>query len=179
MREQTWRCVVELAQNFSNSTLNVSTMFGRPTTETLDAAVKLCQHCARYNDNPNRHKDWSNAWPSVMYTLLFETHRFNSNTEKLFEILPREIRTSYMQHLNSVYPAFTLNNHDSIFRDITREKDDFFTLINTRTAKNLVTALNKYCFPNMRCPAGCFEFIEKTESLCTFFKLSVPLVYEF
>ena len=156
-------------------------MIGRPNIETLDETVKLCQHCARYNDNPNRHKDWSNAWPSVMYTLLFETHRFNSNTEKLFKNLPHEIRTSYMQHLNNVYPAFTLNNHDSVFRDITREKDDFFTLINTRTAKNLVTALNKYCFPNIRCPAGCFEFIEKTEgiSFAHFLNYLYPLFTSF
>ena len=28
-----------------------------------------------------------------------------------------------------------------------------------------MTALNKYCFPNIRCPAGCFEFIEKTEGI--------------
>ena len=142
-----------------------TTTFGRPTTEIPDETVKLCQDCARYNVNPHRHKDWPNAWPSVMYTLLFQTHRFSSNTEKLFKILPHEIRTSYMQHLNNVFPAITLNTNESVFRDITREKDNFWTLINTRTAKNLVTALNKYCFPNIRCPAGCFEFIEKTESI--------------
>ena len=86
-----------------------------------------------------------------------------------------------MQHLNNVYPAFTLNNHDSVFRDITREKDDFLTLINTRTAKNLVTALNKYCFPNIRCPAGCFEFIEKTEgiSFAHFLNYLYPLFTSF
>ena len=158
-----------------------TTMFGKPTSEILDETVTLCQHCARYNDNPNRHKDWSNAWPSVMYTLLFETNRFSSNTEKLFKLLPHEIRTSYMQHLNNVYPAFTLNDHDSVFRDITREKDDFLTLINTRTAKNLITALNKYCFPNIRCPAGCFEFIEKTEgiSFAHFLNYLYPLFTSF
>ena len=80
-REQTWRCVVnvvELAQFFKLDFQSVSTdslhttMFGGPTTETLDETVKLCQHCARYNDNPNRHKDWSNAWPSVMYTFFLK-----------------------------------------------------------------------------------------------------------
>ena len=142
-----------------------TTMFGRHMNEVSGETVRMCQQCIAYDVNPNRHKDWPNAWPSVLYTLLFETHRFSSNAEKLFKILPHEIRTSYMQHLNNVYPTFTFSSHDSVFRDITREKEDFWTLINSRTAKNLINALTKHCFPNIRCPAGCFEFVEKAQGI--------------
>ena len=84
-----------------------------------------------------------------------------------------------MHHLNNVYPAITLNIHNSVFREITREKDNFWILINTRTAKNLVMALNKYCFANIRCPAGCFEFIEKTEgiSFAHFLNYLYPIIH--
>ena len=45
------------------------------------------------------------------------------------------------------------------------KKKDFWNLINNRTAKTLVKALTTHCFPNIRCPAGCFEFVEKSNGI--------------
>ena len=142
-----------------------TTMFGRHMNEVSGETVRMCQQCIAYDVNPNRHKDWPNAWPSVLYTLLFDTHRFNSNAEKLYKILPHEIKESYKQHMYTVHPSIVTTVNESVLRDITTEKEDFWTLINSRTAKNLVKALTKYCFPNIRCPAGCFEFVEKSHGI--------------
>ena len=55
-------------------------MFGR---HCVQERVQLCQHGVNYDNSTTRHKDWPNAWPNVLYTLLLETHRFSSNNEKL------------------------------------------------------------------------------------------------
>ena len=148
------------------------------TTDT----ITFCQHCLAYNNNTTtRHKDWPNAWPSVMYTLLFDTHRFNSNAEKLYKLLPHEIKESFKRNMNTVHPLITTSVTDSVFRDITPEKEDFWNLINTRTAKTLVKALTTHCFPNIRCPAGCFEFVEKSNgiSFAHFLNYLFPLFTSF
>ena len=141
------------------------TMFGKPVAEMTGETITMCQLCTDYNNNINRHKDWANAWPSVMYTFLFDTHRFNSNAEKLYKLLPNELKESYKQNMNTVHPSLATTITESVFRDITHEKEDFWTLINTKTAKTLVEALTVHCFPNIRCPAGCFEFVEKSSGI--------------
>ena len=141
-----------------------STMFGKNVHETQEETIRMCQQCVNYDRNTSRHKDWPNAWPSVMYTLLFDTHRFNSNAEKLYKLLPHEIKESFKQNMYTVHPLIATSVTDSVFRDITSEKD-FWNLINTRTAKTPVKALTTHCFPNIRCPAGCFEFVEKSNGI--------------
>ena len=142
-----------------------TTMFGKPVAEMTTETVILCQQCNTYNSSSTRHKDWPNAWPSVMYTLLFETYRFKSNTEKFYTLLPHEIKLSFKTNMSRVLPSVVTNNSDSTFRDITKERDDFCSLIGERSAKSFVEAVSKYSFPNVRCPAGCFEFIEKIGSI--------------
>ena len=46
------------------------TMFGKPVAELTGETIRMCQLCTDYNNNINRHKDWANAWPSVMYTFV-------------------------------------------------------------------------------------------------------------
>ena len=157
------------------------TMFGRHVADFNQETIKMCQQCTNYNNNVARHKDWPNAWPSVLYTLLFDTHRFSSNAEKLYKILPYEIKDSYKQHMYTVHPSIVRTVNESVFRDITSEKEKFWNLINTQTAKNLVKALTTFSFPNIRCPAGCFEFVEKSNgvSFAHFLNWLFPLFTSF
>ena len=64
--------------------------------------------------------------------------------------------------MTTVHPLIATSVTESVFRDMTCEKKDFWNLINNRTAKTLVKALTTHCFPKIRCPAGCFEFVEKS-----------------
>ena len=96
-------------------------MLGKHVAEMIGETVT--QHCLAYNNNTTtRHKDWPNAWPSVMYTLLFDTHRFNSNAEKLFKLLPHETKESFKRNMNAVHPLIATSVTESVFRDITCEK---------------------------------------------------------
>ena len=67
--------------------------------------------------------------------------------------------------MNTVHPLLATSITDSAFSDITHEKDDIWTLINTKTAATLVKALTVHCFPNIRGPAACFEFVEKSSGI--------------
>ena len=149
-------------QSYQRDSLH-RTMFGKHLAEMEHDDIRMCQQCMEYNNNPDRHQDWPNAWPCVLYTFLFDTHRFSSNAEKLFKILPHEIKASFRQHMNTVHPSINVNG--SFLRDITAEKEEFRNLINMRTAKSLIKAMTNFCFPDIRCPAGCFEFIEKTNGI--------------
>ena len=137
------------------------TMFGKPVAEVEEDSVRMCQQCLQYNSNPDRHQDWPSAWPCVLYTLLFENHRFSSNAERFYKILPHEIKASFLQNINTVPPSIN-DVTESFLRDVTAEKEVFWTLISMRTAKSLIKALTKFSFPDIRCPTGCYEFIEKT-----------------
>ena len=100
-----------------------TTMFGKHMAEMIGETVTLCQHCLAYNNNTTtRHKDWPNAWPSVMYTLLFDTHRFNPNAEKFFKLLPQETKESFKLNMNTVHPLIATSVTESVFRYITCEK---------------------------------------------------------
>ena len=124
----------------------------------------MCQNCVKYNEN-DRKEDWLNAWPSVFHTLLFETYRFNSNGTGFHRLLPWQIKNSFKQYMNSVHPSLVNTVTDSALGDISVTKAEFWSLNNRRTAESLVEALTKFCFPDVRCPAGCFEFVEKTNSI--------------
>ena len=58
-----------------------TTKFGKHVAQMGGEVIRMCNQCVNYTNNVKRHLDWPNAWPSVMYTLLFDTHRFNSNAE--------------------------------------------------------------------------------------------------
>ena len=104
------------------------TIFGKHVTDFSEQTVKLCRQCVIYDNNTARHKDWPNAWPSVLYTLLFETHWFSSNAGKLYKILPHEIKESYKIHTNTVDPLIVRSVNDSVFGDITSEKKRTFVV---------------------------------------------------
>ena len=56
-------------------------MFGKHMAETTGETVTVNNILHTYNTT--RHKDWPNVWPCLMYTLLFQPHRFSSTAEKL------------------------------------------------------------------------------------------------
>ena len=102
---------------------------------------------------------WGYAWPSVLCTLLFQPHKFQSDPKQLFKILPNSIQLSYSYHMGHFdrlcCPTVGL------LRDVTSDFGRFQQMIRSYKASSLVLALNEFCFPDIRCPAGCFEFIER------------------
>ena len=83
----------------------------------------------------------------ALCTLYFLTHRFNSDAEKLYKLLPIEIKESYKQNMNTIHPYLATTITEPVFRDMTHEKADFWTLINTKTVKTLVKVLNCSLLP--------------------------------
>ena len=67
--------------------------------------------------------------------------------------------------MNSVHPSLVKTVTDSTLRDILVTKAEFWSLITRKTAESLVQALTKFCFPEVRCPASCFQLVEKTNSI--------------
>ena len=102
---------------------------------------------------------WGYAWPSVLCTLLFQPHKFHSDQKHLFEILPNTIQLSYSYHMGHFDPLCCPTV--GLMRDVTSDFGRFQQMIRSYKASSLVLALNEFCFPDIRCPAGCFEFIER------------------
>ena len=124
----------------------------RPTATCL-----VCQSCFNYNNGGNC---WRYAWPSVIHSLLKDLSIRDCTMKKFASFLPPEIRDSWAmcQHL---HPAVSMGD-PSVLVDITKRKEVFLDKINSGNFTDLEEALDNECYPNCRCPFGCFTFVEET-----------------
>ena len=124
----------------------------RPTATCL-----VCQSCFNYNNGGNC---WRYAWPSVIHSLLKDLSIRDCTMKKFVSFLPPEIRDSWAmcQHL---HPAVSMGD-PSVLVDITKRKEVFLDKINSGNFTDLEEALDNECYPNCRCPFGCFTFVEET-----------------
>ena len=117
----------------------------------------VCQNCFNYNNDGNF---WRYAWPSVIHSLLKDLSIRDCTMKKLVSFLPPEIRDSWamLQHL---HPAVSMADQ-AVLVDITKRKQVFLNKINSGVFTDLEEALDSECYPNCRCPFGCFTFVEET-----------------
>ena len=132
------------------------TVFGCVVTGSPDETVNLCNECLLYSTHSTR-LNWAAAWPSVLIDFL--TGKFNGSvcSKPFHEIMPKNIMQQY-QHL---LPR-SVSDNDIIFEDLTSKVHHFNELKEGLTIEGVRNAHDKYCFPEVRCPFGCSEFVGET-----------------
>ena len=132
------------------------TAFGCVVTGSSDETVNLCNECVLYSMHGSQ-STWAAAWPSVLIDFL--TGKFNGSvcSKPFHEVLPNSIMQQY-QHL---LPR-SISDNESIFDDLTSKVHHFNELKEGLTIKGVRDAHDKYCFPEVRCPFGCSEFVGET-----------------
>ena len=126
--------------------------------------VSLCDLCIKYRIpdtvTGKTQTTFSVAWPCVFWSF------FNSSTRvpSFWSILPPDLCASWLHADNMDIPTFkSAINFVSIpvFQDITLNVREFNTLFNDWSSSKLSEILNKYYFPIVKCPVGCWAFIDK------------------
>ena len=138
----------------------VNRKFGRKLENEV---VHLCCSCYNYCTAPK--VDWQMAWPAVFFTLLSDTSKPEACLVAICSLLPLEIR----QHWLGVITLFPICIQGVLNRprilgtctvDGTRRLKRFEQLMRTMRQKEMAEALDLEPYPNIRCPFGCWTFIE-------------------
>ena len=117
----------------------------------------ICNQCASFI--AQKTYSWKFGWPSVICSFL----RDSSKSNILLKILPATLKCSWKLLIDDL--NLDSQSDPFEFSDITQDMTEFHMLISNYKAKDLVTAFNKFWMPNVRCFAGCFEFISRVGSV--------------
>ena len=123
---------------------------------------KVCQVCSEFNNLENiKSRDWKYSWPAVLYTLLTDHSLSDEVAFILYSIVPAAIRESWAKSKKMFHRAIRRSTKEPVMVDITDRKSKFNEKIKSFCAKDLEEALDSECYPDCRCPFGCFTFVEK------------------
>ena len=130
-----------------------------------DAFPILCNQCLIYCTS-ERIK-WSHAWPSDFFTLLRDEKMPREQQLNVLTLLSWELRLQWMGCLEKFTPCVQqfLNGNQingKCVVDGTARLHCFQKLIKTLQQEQIAVALDKEPYPNVRCPFGCWFFIEES-----------------
>ena len=137
-------------------------VFGNKLTEPI---VALCKLCLLYCTTESY--DWYNAWPSVFFSLLSDQDRPVRTQMDILSLLPWELRQQWMTSMD-YFPLCVqrclsrkrISGKCSV--DGTLRLRRFQKLMKTLKQTNIALALDNEPYPNVRCPYGCWCFIEES-----------------
>ena len=130
------------------------TKFGCNITETSSLnVVNLCDECTQYCV-AGRQNSWSSVWPSAILDFLCGKYKGSICGKPFHKVLPSTIMHEYEHLLRNNNP-----NVETLFEDLTPKTKEYKDLRNDMRIENIKKAYNKYCFPEVKCPFGCSEFV--------------------
>ena len=102
---------------------------------------------------------WVDAWPAVVWTVV--TREGYADVEKFMKFFADDLRESWMesQHLWTR----DMQRHVMLqaeFRDSTAELRLASEDINSGHLGRLISVSNRHCYPQVRCPLGCFLYVD-------------------
>ena len=144
----------------------INKKFGAKIITNMPCAL-LCQVCQQYRSKGQVRKtvDFTTAWPCVFWSFFTDD---NLQTADLWSKLPPTVLLSWIHADNfDVSSNNILYNFVSVpvFQDISDDLIEFRNFFEKWTSHELLLLLNKHYFPVVKCPVGCWTFIEKTGSI--------------
>jgi predicted GIY-YIG superfamily endonuclease len=147
-------------QNAENNTLKMRQFGDRDGMVAGADVCLLCSHyvCPRTTSERNTPK-WRHAWPAVIWTCL--TRRHYADVETFMHFWADDLRASWHPQRNLWLPAMRQGMHiPSAFEDKTQKLRIFQEVIHSGQLTRLVQTLDDTCFPDVRCPMGCYMYID-------------------
>jgi len=133
--------------------------FGR--TNGLTAESLVCDLCYDYV-SPANQPSWAFAWSAVIYTCLSRRHYVDEPLLCL-ELVPQTLRESWAHAVNEFIPEIRAAwaNHPCSFVDITCDLKRFEDCIAQYRITELDDMMNEFPIGTVRCPMGCYVYIEQ------------------
>jgi hypothetical protein len=130
----------------------------------MAADRQVCSLCCQYvcPRTPKDHNtpSWSYAWPAVLWSCLSKQH-LNADAVALMQFLPYDLRASWAPSVNQWLPAMRdALQMEPRFEDVTRVRQTFQADIDSGELPRLMKALDDTCFPQVRCPMGCYMYVD-------------------
>lgn len=113
----------------------------------------LCRLCKRYLSNSTTK--WNECWPCVIAYHLQLTDNIGA---EVWKVLPTDIRM-WWRELREV------DEHEASVVDVTIRLENFHRAVSENRLGSLMRALNSECVRSVRCPFGCWIFIDEAELL--------------
>jgi hypothetical protein len=123
----------------------------------------VCQLCLIYLNPANKRTEWTNGWPSFIYSVLCE-RKDNQviNSDEFVRLVPPEIRRTYdicvQTHGHARVRACW--NIPSYFDDYTHIITEFEKVIENAQLGPVFNIVDSTAYPTIRCPMGCYLYVE-------------------
>ena len=145
------------------ATMNVKTKrFGKSLAHLSIAS--LCIDCHKYVTNAD--SKFKHAWPCILCS--YWTDNSNSDVlERLLQLLPKTIVSLYQQSFRNFSPTFqnVLKNSHFVCTDGTQKRNLILTTKKELKGSQIRSNFNKVPLPDVMCPWGCWEFVERCNSI--------------
>ena len=130
---------------------------------TAGRVARLCNNCCNYKNrtmsNFSQSPHFADAWPSVFWDFL----KCPSKGLLMWRIVPEQLKASWIHQRSSSFSSFFQSLHfvyRPVFEDISVDLTYFMSFKRTWTAKEMRHHLDLEFFPRVKCPVGCWCFIE-------------------
>lgn len=118
----------------------------------------LCELCRQYLTGDNSCNSWSCAWPSVIASILIRPKYANIRKD-VWNMLPAVHQESYINIAASV----GLECGWSVFDEATKKLADYKKHVESGQICDFITAMTNNAFPCVKCPAGCFAYLDECQ----------------
>lgn len=121
-----------------------------------DSYVNVCSSCHAYLSSSVKTTNfWQHGWPSAIACLLTQA-KYSNISKALCSQLPLRLRQSWSE----LGLSMDVSNDDA-FEDFTPALDRYMHLTKSGRLDDFVSAMTEYAFPCVKCPAGCFAYIDE------------------
>ena len=121
----------------------------------------LCYWCCNYLNGVVRStsSQWRFAWAAAIASMLCKKE-YEHIRKQLWDLLPESHRDSWSELATSVGLSCVLDEA-SVFIDVTVDVNKFDSLTNSGVIADFIFAMDGYAFPQVRCPAGCYAYLDE------------------
>ena len=120
-------------------------------------AISVCEECSIYLQRDESLAGASSTlskicWPAYLFGCL---KNIGSDMScYVWTLLPTSLRDRW----SHAFPTYCADPTQSVIRDITSDRDDFFEKVNSYKLGGLLNAVETHLLPNVLCPWGCTEY---------------------
>jgi len=105
---------------------------------------------------------WVKGWPSAIAYLLLQA-KYTDIRQELWNLLPDCHRQSWNKL--RVELELSVSDTSGTFVDVTVDMNRFKGLTTSGRIKDFITAMDEYSFPCVKCPAGCFAYVDECQTV--------------
>jgi hypothetical protein len=126
----------------------------------------LCRDCCTYLqvfEKSSVTDMWVHGWPAAIAYML-QHRKYSHIRRQLWELLPDIHRESW-QLIGAQLSMVADRSTTGQFEDVTSRMSRYEVLTTSGVVGEFITAMTEFSFPCVKCPAGCFAYVDECDSV--------------